>query len=184
MRGSNMFKKLLKNLILWIILSEALVLFILYLQGFRITYAPKLENDWNAIGAIGQWASAVVGIFVPIAIVFIQYKLDTNKKEIGEANLQLYKDIEELKDKFIRIDMSTEDSEEIKRTKLKLKAQKIIDIGLLMNTKGVADQIGLNVEETYMLLEEMFRHDRSIGAAGQVRKERMNNIIWTPKSKR
>lgn len=35
-----------------------------------------------------------------------------------------------------------------------------------------------------MLLEEMFRYDWSIGAAVQVRKECINNIIWTPKSKR
>ncbi len=156
---------------------------ILYLYGFRITYDSQLENDWGAIGAMGQWASAVIGIFVPVAIVFIQKKLENNKKEIGDSNLLLYEEINKIKEKLNQVELPSEDNEEIKRNKIKLKAQKIIDIGLFVNTKAVSEQIGLSTDETYELLEEMYRHDRSIGAAGQVRKERIDSIIWIPKNK-
>lgn len=40
---------------------------ILYALGFRVTYAPELENSWDAISAVASWAGvivAVVGVFV------------------------------------------------------------------------------------------------------------------------
>ena len=43
----------------------------LYLKGFRITYAPELENSWGAISAFASWAAVVssaVAIFVAIRI--------------------------------------------------------------------------------------------------------------------
>ncbi len=176
-----MIKRLIKSISFWIILSETFLVIILYIRGFRITYAPELVSDWNAIGATGQWASAVVGVFIPIAIVFIQNQLDKNKKDIGESNLKIYEEIGKLKERYEQIGTQTEDTDEIKRDKLKKKALKIIDIGMMVNTIKISDQMGLSIEETYDLLEEMLRHDRTISAAGQVRKERMNDILWLRK---
>lgn len=35
------------------------VLIVLYLIGFRITYAPWLDNNWDAISAVAAWAGAI-----------------------------------------------------------------------------------------------------------------------------
>lgn len=31
-----------------------------FIMGFRITYAPWMENDWGAIDAVGTWAAAII----------------------------------------------------------------------------------------------------------------------------
>lgn len=41
------------------VLAFVLVLFCL---GFRITYASKLENSWDAISASADWAGVIVAI--------------------------------------------------------------------------------------------------------------------------
>lgn len=43
------------------------VLVIAFLLGFRITYAPELENSWDAISAIASWAEVIVAIISVIA---------------------------------------------------------------------------------------------------------------------
>lgn len=43
----------------------------LYLKGFRITYAPELENSWEAISAFASWTGVIasaVAILVAIQI--------------------------------------------------------------------------------------------------------------------
>ena len=56
---------------LWaiIIIVETIVAVVLYALGFKITYAPELANDWEAIAAIGAW---ICGLLVPFALK-IQY---------------------------------------------------------------------------------------------------------------
>lgn len=46
------------------VLIIALILF-LFLCGFRITYAPELENDWDAVSAVAAWAG-VLASFIAI----------------------------------------------------------------------------------------------------------------------
>ena len=43
------------------------VLVIAFLLGFRITYAPELENSWDAISTIASWAEVIVAIISVIA---------------------------------------------------------------------------------------------------------------------
>ena len=43
------------------------VLVVAFLLGFRITYAPELENSWDAISAIASWAEVIVAIISVIA---------------------------------------------------------------------------------------------------------------------
>jgi len=64
-------KKTLYSLIMWIIVSLCVIIIILYFCGFRITYAPNLENNWDSISACAGWFGAVasaVAIFVAINI--------------------------------------------------------------------------------------------------------------------
>ena len=43
------------------------VLVIAFLLGFRITYAPELENSWEAISGVATWAEVIVAIISVIA---------------------------------------------------------------------------------------------------------------------
>lgn len=39
-------------------------LLLMYQMGFRITYAPDLENSWNAISATASWVSAIASFWL------------------------------------------------------------------------------------------------------------------------
>lgn len=193
----DMIKKLIKSVVFWIILIELLATCALYFLGFRITYAPNLETCWDAVGATGQWVGALVGVLIPIAAIYLQANLDKNKRDIGEANSELYNEFKEFKleyseklkalsnlvdeDGNIVIDGGNfnDDLEE----DLKEKALKFINISMVVNTKKVAEHLEISEDEAYDLLVEMLRHDGIISCGGQVRKENMNNIVWVKKSK-
>lgn len=62
-------------------------LLLMYQMGFRITYAPDLENSWNAISATASWVSAIASflavwsaIQVPKKIAERQIKVDLFEK--------------------------------------------------------------------------------------------------------
>lgn len=193
----NMLKSLIKSVSFWIILVELIVTCVLYFLGFRITYSPDLETSWDAVGATGQWAGAIVGILIPIAAIYLQTNLDKNKHDIGEANLELYNEFREFKLEYSEklkalSDLVDEDGNIVidggyftngSVENLKEKALKFINIAMVVNTKRVAEHLEINEDKAYDLLVEMLRHDESISCGGQVRKENMNNIIWTKKSK-
>lgn len=60
-----------------IIVTLAVLVF-LYFLGFRITYAPELKNDWNAIAAIGQYVALVATLFLTWKI---HKRTEANEKE-------------------------------------------------------------------------------------------------------
>lgn len=94
-------KKILKNPLTWVCVVVILVPVIvqeLWVFGFRITYNPNVVTDWNAVGATASWVSAIATILIPIAVVYIQHKLDKNKHEIGEANKALLVEVREFMD--------------------------------------------------------------------------------------
>lgn len=62
-------------------------LLLMYQMGFRITYAPDLENSWNAISGTASWVSAIASFFavwsaiqVPKKIAELQIKVDLFEK--------------------------------------------------------------------------------------------------------
>lgn len=73
----------------------ALVLILLCL-GFRITYAPKLENSWDAVSAVAAWGSiiiAMVSAFASFAAVWYAIKIadKQNKIALFEKQYKVYK---------------------------------------------------------------------------------------------
>lgn len=63
------------------IICLALAVFVMAAFGFRITYAPELENSWDAISAIAAWASILVSAIGVIAsFVAIWYAIQVPKK--------------------------------------------------------------------------------------------------------
>lgn len=58
----NWIKRFLNSKILpnWVVLVFLLIVVIMAMFGWKITYSPYLENSWNAIDAVGGWASAFI----------------------------------------------------------------------------------------------------------------------------
>lgn len=185
-------KRILKSVLFWIIVFEIVVGIILYVCGFRITYSPYIEYNWEAIGAIGQCAGVIVALLIPIAVIYIQNKLEKNKKEIGEANSELYNELNRYIEKIKVLSELVDEEGNIvidggsfsdQLPDYKEKALKFINISMVSNTKRVAEHLGISEEATYDILEEMVRHDRSISCGGQLSKNNLDSIVWTRKSK-
>ncbi|MGE8204717.1 hypothetical protein ACQKP0_09140 [Heyndrickxia sp. NPDC080065] len=189
--------KIIIKSLFWVIITQVIIFSTLYFLGFRITYAPNLETSWNAVAAIGQWAGALVGVLIPIAAVYLQAKLDKNKREIGESNSDLLNELKEFKLEYseklktlselvdekgnivINSGYFTDDS----KNNLKEKALKFVNISMITKTKRVAEHLEISHDKAYDLLVEMAIHDGSISSAGQIRKENMDNIVWTKKTR-
>lgn len=190
--------KMLKSILFWVILIEIMLIFIFYFWGFRITYAPELETSWDAVAAIGQWIGAIIAILIPLTAVYVQHVLESSKRDIGESNIELLNEFKEFKAEYsekIKKLSSLIDAEgnitldggyfeEDSTSKLKEKALKFINISMFAKTNIVAEHLGISEEDAYNLLVEMVRHDQSISSGGQLRKENIQNIIWTKKSNR
>ena len=94
-------KKHLNSPITWLILVEVVLVVILYFCGFRITYAPDLENSWDAISAVAEWVGVIVGaIIVPMAVLWIQHKWDNDKQDVATSNLEVIKELTSFKEKY------------------------------------------------------------------------------------
>lgn len=187
-------KKIIKSSIFWFVSIEIILAIILYNKGFRITYSPKLETCWDAVGAIGQWAGALVGLLIPIYAVYLQSSLDNNKRDIGESNSELYNEFIKFKSeyterinalsKLVDKDINDKNLNENSQENLKEKALKFINITMVTSTKNVAEHLKIDEDKAFDLLVEMLRSDESISCGGQVLKENKNNIVWLKKSKR
>lgn len=73
-------KKIISKPIFWLITIEIIAVIVLALFGFKITYAPALENNWNAISAVAAWAAVIVSIGA------IYYAIRVPKKIAEEQN--------------------------------------------------------------------------------------------------
>ena len=93
-------KKILKSPLFWVVIIEVIIAVALYLLGFKITYAPNLSNDWEAISAVASWVSAIATIFIPLVVVLFQNKLDQNKNEISDANKAALSEFQKFADKY------------------------------------------------------------------------------------
>lgn len=61
-------------------LTAAVVIFIMAMLGFRITYAPELENDWEAISAVASWVGAFIScVGVLASFLAIWYAIQVPK---------------------------------------------------------------------------------------------------------
>ena len=56
--------------------------------GFRITYAPELENSWEAISAVASWASVCATLAAVWAAIQIPRKIAEQKNNIQLINIR------------------------------------------------------------------------------------------------
>lgn len=169
----------------WIIIVILLLIFIIFLYslGFRITYAPYLDNNWDAISGVASWVSALATIAIPIVAVFLQHKLDSNKREIAISNesmlnevttsIEIMKeDIEELRalydeilDELDGIGKRNIQYERVqpndKKSKYKInyseRALNYIGIKMGATTKQIADYLELPLAETKKILYGLYQ---------------------------
>ena len=96
-----MMKKLLKSAVFWVVVGELTIVLIMWLMGFRITYEPELDNNWEAMSAIADWAGVIVGaIIIPLLALWLQHKWDSNKEEIALSNLVTLDQLKEFEQRF------------------------------------------------------------------------------------
>ena len=159
-------KNIIKKPLTWVVIIELIIVIILIKLGFKITYAPQLDNNWEAIGAVGQWAGALVGILIPIVVIYIQYSLDKNKREIGESNSDLLNEFKKYYDKIKILSELVNENGDIEidggkftdepKPDLKEKALKFINISFISNTKRIAEHLGISDEEAFFYYKKCF----------------------------
>ena len=107
---------------LCILSAEALVAVFLWFLGFRITYAPSLENSWNAISACASWAG-VISSFVAIYVAIqIPKKIADRQDRVAllEKRTQIYAAIQDLCGCAAQIDKARSDEQVLTSFKLHL----------------------------------------------------------------
>lgn len=104
-------KKKLKNPLLWAICAEIIIVIAMGVLGFKITYNPNLDNNWDAISACAAWAGVLVSglaFFATLAVLYQNHKtIELSKKDIQNAiNLQMFDKMMEIANKLENNDYS------------------------------------------------------------------------------
>ena len=90
-------KKIIRSPVMWIAFLVVLLVVIMYTLGFRITYSPELENNWDAISACAGWAAVfVAGIGSVVSVYFaiqVPKKIaeEQNRISLFEKRFEVYK---------------------------------------------------------------------------------------------
>lgn len=88
-------KKLLnkKLIIPALLLVFVFVIVVLYRLGFRITYAPELENSWNAVSAVATWAGVIASFMAIWFAIRVPKQIaeQQNKIALFEKRYEFYK---------------------------------------------------------------------------------------------
>lgn len=170
-----------------ILLAELLVAMLLFFFGFRITYAPTLENSWDAISGCAAWASVVVsGLAIYYAIqVPKRIAEEQNRITLYEKRYAVYSKLSDcftyaylLKNlnqdgenwSFL-LGIAFSDVEKVEESQAKIKSNAIFQRAYstlkqseFLFTKEVADEI-INLSGKLLLLIEAENRGRDVLAA-------------------
>lgn len=107
---------------LCILLAELLVALVLWFLGFRITYAPTLENSWDAISACAGWAGAIFSLIAILVAIQIPKKIADRQDRVAllEKRIQTYAAIQDLCGCAAQIENATSDEQVLTSFKLHL----------------------------------------------------------------
>lgn len=169
-------KKFFKSVTAWIIIVEALTVIVMWCFGFRITYAPEFENNWDAISAIAEWAGVIVGaIIVPLVVTGLQHKWDSDKKDIARSNLVT---IDQLKDFEQKIAPLLDEQKQgdnkaspIFKPEPSMREQQLLQflsVSMGANTNEISEHLGLSIATTRRLLKHLLEEEK-IEACGMPR---------------
>ena len=117
-----------KKIPLWVIGIILLVVAFLAMVGFRITYAPDLENSWSAISAVASWAGVTATIAAIIVAIQIPQKIADNQNKIAlfDKRYKLY-------DTIMRLVSFSQFIETMGRDKLSTEDVQVLFVALFSN---------------------------------------------------
>ena len=158
-----MMKRIFKSVAIWIVVGEALMAFVLWCMGFRITYAPEIDNNWDAISAVAEWAGVIIGaIIVPFAVVRLQHKWDSNKEEIALSNLVTIDQLKEFEQRFAPLlDNQKQESDKAPLTikpELSMREQQLLQflsVSMGASRNEISEQLGLSVASAQHLIKRL-----------------------------
>jgi len=76
--------------IYYFIVGILILLVILYAFGFRITYAPELENSWDAISACAGWFGAIMSALALFVAIHIPKRIADQQDRIALFDKRFY----------------------------------------------------------------------------------------------
>lgn len=169
-------KRILKSAMFWVIVGELAIALIMWLMGFRITYAPELDNNWDAISAIADWAGVIVGtIIIPLLALWLQHKWDSNKKDIALSNLVTFDQLKEFEQRFAPLlDKQVEKSNDNLLTfkpEFSLREQQLLQflsVNMGASLNEISEQLGLSIASTQHLIKRLLEKGK-IEACGMPR---------------
>lgn len=84
-------KKTIKLFLAILLVGGSLLIF-LYCKGFRITYAPDLENSWDAVSAFAAWGGVFMSFVAIMVAIQIPKKIADRQDKIAlfEKRLEIY----------------------------------------------------------------------------------------------
>lgn len=87
-----------RKLPLAIVTVMAVLLVFLYCKGFRITYAPDLENSWDAISAFATWVGVVASFLAIWIAIQIPKKIADRQDKIAlfEKRMECYNTLQNI----------------------------------------------------------------------------------------
>ena len=172
----HIFKEMVKNFNNFIkkhiILFSAIIMILFYIMIVFIIYKIRKNNlaSWEAISALGEWASILIAVLIPIAAVYLEKQIEKNnkdvnnkKEEIKDSNLALYDELSDLKKQIHILTQNKENFD--KDENLKYEIYKYICISMITTTKNIMEKFKLTFEEAHNILCELSRVDEIIKPA-------------------
>jgi len=83
-------RKIFRSLSFWIVVLLCAIIVILYFCGFRITYAPMLNNHWEAISAGAGWFGAIMSALALFAAIGIPKSIAEQQNKIALFDKRYY----------------------------------------------------------------------------------------------
>ena len=105
-------KNIIKKPLFWVLSIEIVIVLVLSILGFKITYNPMLDNNWEAISACAAWVGVLVSgmaLLATLAVLYQNHKtIELSKKDIQNAiNLQMFDKMMDIANKIESNDYSS-----------------------------------------------------------------------------
>lgn len=123
------------HIIITIVIVEAMIVVVLGLLGFRITYNPEIINDWGAIEAVGTWIS---GLIIPFAVIWVQKKIDDSERRTGASNTATI-------DEIMRRIGSQTNGDLVEEEITDQRVYNLIKIHVVISSEDIAKKLGVDV---------------------------------------
>lgn len=75
-----------------VVVVEAVLLVFLYCNNFRITYAPDLENSWDAVSTFAAWTGVLMSFVAIMTAIWTPQKIANRQDKIAlfEKRMECY----------------------------------------------------------------------------------------------